>query len=287
MNNIFNSTKNVKLLWEILLDQENVKYMNDLEKLNILEVFNQHKNTFINQHKNQPPLTTPKLMELNKQFLSTFIQFIDHNYKKELRQDIQEERQNKFEKELSEKKMDFEKLITPSKPVELDFSEKIEDTKIKSMDSLIAQTIAQRNYEISQIQNQTSNGTNESWLKSKETSIKSDINSNINSNSNSNEKLKFIKIKEIIPIQHDIINLKVENNKKENDKKISWNDNNEIKYFNKNDILLENDNNINIFDKLKKVNNTDTNIEIIKRLDVINNNYINILEKLEFIISKI
>lgn len=281
MNNIFNSGKNVKLLWEIVLDQENVKNMNDLEKLNLLEVFNQNKNTFMNQHKNQPPLTTPKLMELNKQFLSTFIQFIDYNYKKELRQDIQDERKNKFEKELYEKRMDFEKLITPSKPAELDFSEKIEDTKIKSMDSLIAQTIAQRNYEISQIQNP------ESWFEN-ETSIKNDKTNKDKDKDKDNEieKLKLIKIKEIIPIQHDIINLKVEN-----DKKISWNDNNEIKYFNKNDILLENNNdNTNIFDKLKKINNNmDTNINtnIINRLDVINNNYLTILEKLDYIITKI
>jgi hypothetical protein len=72
--------------------------------------------------------------------------------------------------------MEFESAIIPQKPKALDFSDKTEEGKIKEMESLIAETVAKRNFDIEIIQN--SFNTNaidpESWLKPAETSIKTE-----------------------------------------------------------------------------------------------------------------
>ena len=69
-------------------------------------------------------------------------------------------------------------------------------------------------------------------------------------------------------------------------KKISWSNENEIKYFNKNDILLDdfNINELNILKKLKKIHSsslTDPVIdELIKKIDIFEERMQNIEMKL-------
>jgi len=268
--NQFNDSSNVDLLWDVLLDENYVKKMNETEKLKLKELFHNHRNIFYEKEKNN----NYNLVTFNKKFLTFFIQVInsfinnnnnndnDNQSKTKVKsnsiykiEDIMEYRKNEFEKELSEKKTDFENFNTLNKPPPVDFSEKIEDTKIKGMEELIAKTIAQRNYEISQIQNQIQNPNDNNSIQNKD----------ININNNNNGILKQIKIKEPLPIKHDVINLKNDNN----EKKISWNDTNEIKIFNKDDILLDtntnnnNEQNENILNKLKKIsinsNDNETN----------------------------
>jgi hypothetical protein len=91
-------------------------------------------------------------------------------------EEIHAARQNDFEKQVSQRRMEFENAIIPQKPKTLDFSDKTEEGKIKEMESLIAETVAKRNFDIEIIQN--SFNTNaidpESWLKPAETSIKTE-----------------------------------------------------------------------------------------------------------------
>jgi hypothetical protein len=259
MSNDFNTNKNIELLWEVLLDENHVKSINDIERKKLYDLFNNHRKLFYEKEKEN----TSSLVTMNKKFLAFFIQFVNSKiqdnlllqksnvYKKE---DLQMQKQTKFQKDLAEKKMDFENMINYNKPPELDFSEKIEETKIKGMDELIAKTIEQRNYEISQIQNTTYNNLDilpEQWLKTS-LPIVNNKNTNTNTNINTNTTFKQIKIEDLIPVEHEVINLP-------NEKKISWNDSNEIKYFYKNDILMneyDNNNEINnnsILNKLKKI----------------------------------
>jgi len=79
-------------------------------------------------------------------------------------EDIREVRQDNFEKQVSQKRADFENYINLNKPKELDFSEKIEDDKITEMDTLIAQTVARRKFDIEQIQNTIITEDPENWL---------------------------------------------------------------------------------------------------------------------------
>ena len=284
--NQFTTKNNVDLLWDVLLDENYVKKMNDSDKLKLKELFNNQRNIFYEKEKNN----NYDIVSINKKFLTYFIQVInsfknepEKEQEKEIKylykiEDIQSQRQHDFEKELAEKKVDFENFITINKPPQIDFSEKIEDTKIKGMEELIAKTIAQRNYEISQIQSQNHVKIEEKDKDKDKDKEKQIIN------------LKQIKIKESLPIKHEVINLKSVINE-HNEKRITWKDNNEIKFFNKNDIVLDkqdtntntnndSDNdefNINILSKLKKIpnnnnhnNESNATLELIKKMHKFN-----------------
>ena len=93
--------------------------------------------------------------------------------------------------------------MTPNKPKELDFSNKNLDGKIKSMDSLIAEKLEQRNLEIEYLQNSNYNTTiidSENWLTPKETSVKNEninfLKKNINNTNNNNINLTINEIEQ-------------------------------------------------------------------------------------------
>ena len=200
MSNEFNTNKNIDLLWEVLLDENHVKSLNSNEKQKLYDLLNNHRKLFYEKEKNN----ATSLVNMNKKFLSLFIKFINSNIKDNLlkqekntniynKEDLQIQKLNKFQKDLIDKKKDFENTINFIKPPEIDFSEKIEETKIKGMDELIAKTIEKRNYEISQIQNNSYNTNTLDIIP-----IKKD---------NTNTTFKQIKIEDIIPVEHEIINL--------------------------------------------------------------------------------
>jgi hypothetical protein len=293
---LFNTIKNIELLWEVLLDDSYIKGLNEVDKINVYEIFNSHRKIFYEKEKDIN--NNANLIELNKRFLSFFIQILNTKKQENIYkiEDIHNQRQSKFQKDLAEKKMDFENMTMKLKPPELDFTEKIEETKIKGMEELISKTIEQRNYEISMIHNSNYNtlpninsNTNSNTISNSNSNSNSNTNSNSNSNSNTNPNIKYIKIKEEIPIKHDVINLKGDN-----EKKISWSNENEIKYFNKNDILLDdsnsNINESNIFKKLKKIpSNPVTNPvidELVKKIDMFEERMQNIEMKLDELIKK-
>jgi hypothetical protein len=140
-------------------------------------------------------------------------------------EDIQSLRQSEFEKEVDRKKMELDTFMTPHKPTELDFSNTNLDSKITSMDSLIADKLEQRNLEIECLQNSNYNSTidPEKWLTPKETSIK-------------NENINFFK-KSI----NNNSNISLTINEQNKSKKVS---------FEKDDTT------INVFSKLKKQTNS-------------------------------
>lgn len=182
----FVKRENIELLWDVLLDELCIDVNNKQMAGNIRVVFEKNINPFIS---NVNPTTS--LVELNKTFLKQIMiainklfpnlrnmkkiqigdEFSDKPYKIE---DIHSVRQNNFEKQLEQKRMDFEVSINPSKPNEMDFSDKFQETKITSMDTLIAETLAKRNFDIEQIQYGNYNNTTQpsDWLSPKETSLK-------------------------------------------------------------------------------------------------------------------
>ncbi len=177
MNN-FNNKQNLGLLWDVLLDELNLSNSNKQITSNVRIIFESNISPFINQkHK------TNNIMELNKLFLSQVLIAVDRlmpTLKEETKfkkinisdeevhkiEDIQTIRQANFERELEQKRTEMDAYLTPQKPKSIDFSFSGEDGKIKSMDSLIADKLIERNNEIEQIT------YDHKWLESKETSIK-------------------------------------------------------------------------------------------------------------------
>ena len=250
MNNLFQFSKkdNIKILWDVLLDELNINYDNTQLLVKIKTVFDSNFKLFTSR-------VNPKigLMELNKQYLSQIVYAVNQllpnlNQEQQIKrinitndvleleepykiEEIHASRQNTFEKLLEKQKNDFDMFMNVQKPKEFDFSDKNAEEKIYAMDTLLAEKLTQRNIELENLQdnnyNSISNINPESWLKPKETSVKI-------------EK----------KIQHGINNSEYNNNNNKNLKKVSWNDtDNNITLH----IADSTDESIpNIFQKLKK-----------------------------------
>ena len=257
----FINKENLKLLWEVLLDELNINKTNTKLVGNIKTIFESNINPFSSR-------VNPKshIMELNKQFLSQVVlavnrlipyikqeqnikritisdEEVSEPYKIE---DIHASRQSEFEKEVERKRMELENYMTPQKPTELDFSDINSDGKIKAMDSLVADKMAQRNFEIEQFQNNYNTGIDpEKWLTPKETSVKNDK-TVIEPNTSILEPKPIIKNNQNSRFKH--ISIDGNNNAtlsidetEQKIKKVSWNDTD-----NQRDSIFS------IFNKLKK-----------------------------------
>jgi hypothetical protein len=202
-------------------------------------------------------------------------------------QEIQANRINEFEKNLSQIKQDFTNAMALPVPPTPEFKDKIEEP-MTELEIEIKKTMAQRNYDIEIIHNNiqtlsNESGTNSSnWLKAQETSIKK-------------EKLSFsTKKPNEIPIKY----IKIENNNLDNsilkkdiidlnpnkDKHISWS----LDTFNEGtDKGLQEEDESNLFKKLKKVDveNTFEPSNFVKRIDGLETRLEKIEEMLKTIIK--
>lgn len=165
----FLTKQNIELLWDVLLDELRIDTNNNQIVNNIRSVFESNINPFT---KNTSVNVNTQLVNLNKQFLSQVVMAVNRlfpNLKREQEfkriqisseaafepykvEDIREERRDHFEQQVNKKRIEFENSINQNKPAELDFSEKIDDGKIKEMETLIAETVARRKFDIEQIQ---------------------------------------------------------------------------------------------------------------------------------------
>jgi hypothetical protein len=281
----FTNGKNLSMLWELLLDELQINPNSTTIVQNIKTVFDGNINLF--KTRANP---NAGLMNLNKQFLNQLLiavnqlfpnlkqeqqllqqqqqmkriniseEVLDEPYKVE---DIHNARQTDFEKQFLNKRNEFEKTINAKKPQPIDFSDKVEpDSKITEMESLIAETVAKRKYEIEQLQGMPSLQT------------KLDINLDANLQTKSETKS---------------INKKPE-------KTVSFDDNvtyEHIDNYNENDNKEENILNMNnIFSKLKKnKQEIQPNYQEIKILEDKIDKLFTIIEqinvKLELLVNKI
>jgi hypothetical protein len=179
----FLNKQNLKLLWDVLLDELQIDPTNKTVLTNIRTVFESNINPFT---KNTSLTSNIQLVNLNKQFLSQVVIAVNRLFPNLGREqdfkriqisseevmspykieDIHEARQDDFENQLKMKRSEFENSINLQKPKEVDFTEKIDDGKIKEMDTLIAETIARRNFDIEQINKVTNINVedSENWL---------------------------------------------------------------------------------------------------------------------------
>jgi hypothetical protein len=251
MNNLsqFVNKDNLELLWEVLLDELNINKTNTNLISNIKTIFESNINLFTSR-------SNPKtnILELNKQFLNQVLlavnQLLPQQNIKRINiseeevlepykiEDIQAARQTDFEKELERKKLELENYMTPTKPKELDFSDR-NFTPLLGMDTLLAEKMAERNFDIEQISNNlynTSNINPEQWLTPKKTSVNSEKMEETKNISNS--RLKYINID-----NDNNINIK-DTNKIQ--KKVSFEETTNVS------LKIEESNSLDIFQKLKK-----------------------------------
>lgn len=271
MNNLqeFTIKKNINMLWEVLLDELKINQQNKTMMTNIRAVFESNINPFLTRAN-----VNSGLMNLNKLFLTQVLTAVnrlfpnlhqekqmklinisdepmDEPYKVE---DIHNARQTDFEKQVNMRRSDFENSVSIKKPKEVDFSDKTENSKIKEMEALIAETIAKRNFDIEQINtnaNTNANANNsissDDWLKPNDTSVRVEKQQpNINDNQRKNK---------YVNVDTSSINLP---------KKVSFNEDNNMT-FSIEELPTNAVTNMSsdIFNKLKKVDlnaNANTNV---------------------------
>ena len=188
----FNTSNNINLLWEILLDELCINSNNKELTGNIKIVFDSNIKLFTAWVASENPKTN--IMNLNKHFLSQVVLAVNRifphlNIEKNIKrititseesanpykiEDIQASRKNDFEKELEKKRMELDEYMVPQKPQEMDFTYKEIDGKITTMSSLVEEKILQRNTEFENFNNIETATETDKWLLSKDTSVHSE-----------------------------------------------------------------------------------------------------------------
>lgn len=163
----FKDGENMNILWEVLLDEFQITNKDTNMVSNMRTVFESNINPFTNSMKYNNSIN---LVNMNKQFLSQVFMAINNLFPnfQQIKQiqisdeeinepynvvDIKNARQNEFEKQLNQKRNEFEDSIALKKPKDVDFSVKYKDEKITEMDNLIKETMLERNFEINTIHN--------------------------------------------------------------------------------------------------------------------------------------
>jgi hypothetical protein len=268
----FMTKNNIELIWELIVDESLQNRSHD-DIHDIRKTFDEEIRLFYNTISNTSGLKQHSLIQLNQSFLTKMMQTLQQVQIQQpqrqsfLAEDIQKERVNQFESDLTRKKQEFDNAITLKKPPVPVFedSKRSDRVPINEMEALIAQTISQRNYDISNLPMNTS--TNIKWLSSQETSVK------VENRQSNQDAIKYIKIeRDQLPPLTEIIDLSEE-------KRISWNDG--IRNDNDNDNRSNANITKNIFSKLK-VKQTDQNeFEILKsRIDSLERKIEMILEQI-------
>jgi len=204
----FLSNQNIKMIWDVLIDEDIFKNKSKDIIAQMHMIFNKNIVPFYEKEKH----TTSNLIELNKKFITILMNFVNRNFptisqkhaqstnqyplqvqKKELitQEELQTDRQNEFERELSQKQKEFTSSMTLQVPQKPNFSDTI-DKPISEMELEMKKMIAQRNYDLETANKSLSANDVENWLKPKETSVKADkigfTNTNTNANTNTNTK---------------------------------------------------------------------------------------------------
>lgn len=244
----FLTKQNVSLLWEVIMDNDFMKNKPQTEVSQIIDIFN------VNLKKFHDSTNNNNLTELNKNYITVMMNFINKNFNKPTPpppnekklvtyEDLQNDRLTKFEKDLNSRQQEFTSAMALPVPPTPDFSDK-KDEPLSEIEVEVKRYMAQRNYDVEQL-NKTLVNDNQasSWLKPQETSLKAEKLPLVQSNKNplplvqsdknplvqsDKNPLKYIKIyndtnisKNVI--QKDVIDL---NNNNNNNKKkvISWAD---------------------------------------------------------------
>lgn len=250
-NNSFNKKENIQMLWDIISDEDIFKFLTPNNQSNVYNIFISNIQNFYKSEK-----INNTLVDLNKKYIVLILNYIHNNYpyqpskikihserpnKESITyEEIHNEKQYQFEKDLSKRQEEFESSMILKAPPVPEFADKESDKPIKEMDRILKEMQTQRNYEVEQI-NRIYNTSNQldNWLKPQETSFKSDKFQNSDKlEETQNNRFKYIN--------------SLDKNIKKN---VSFSDENEIRKFNDTDNFNEE----NLFSKLKKINEENNN----------------------------
>lgn len=241
----FLSQNNVEMLWEVLMDEDILKNKPNVTINQINQIFHKNIRPFYESERKN----TNNLMELNKRFISLMINFVNKKYPNTnitssnntnnktqqfvTHEDIQANRMNEFESQYNAKQQEFKNAMSLPVPETPKFSDQI-DEPLGEMDVILKRKMAQRNYDIEQLNKNNPNNLTpsqiENFLKPKETSIKNEKlppninitqahNNNHNNHKHTERKFKHIKIEENVDshiLDNEIVEINDLNNQNQN-----------------------------------------------------------------------
>ena len=221
----FLNNENVKVLWDVVIDEDIIKRQSREFHENILKLFRNNLKGFYDVESQK----TTNLVDMNKKYILLILNYankqIAQNVKPEYRkikildelpqkkvnelityEEIHNDKRSQFDKDLNRRQEEFTNAMALPVPPVPKFSDNLEDGPISEIDKAIKELTSQRNYDVEQISRSNNNNLNsntDNWLKPQETSVKNDKltpqsqniqNGNINGNINgNNSRLKYLK----------------------------------------------------------------------------------------------
>lgn len=292
----FLNNENIKVLWDVIIDEDIIKRQSREFQENILNLFRSNVKGFYDVESQK----TTNLVDMNKKYILLILNHankqIAQNSKPEYRkikildelpekkvnelityEEIQNDKRSQFDKDLNRRQEEFTNSMALPVPPVPKFTDNLEDGPITEIEKAIKELTSQRNYDVEQINksnNTNLNSNTDNWLKPQETSVKNDKLQPIQNGNINGSRLKYIKVDDT-NIENQVISLDRE--KQISPKKnVTW----DLKPYNfneaKDDILNEVSNEVRltmeeIVDDNDNVNEEDANIfKLLKKVPIKN-----------------
>jgi len=313
----FLNKDNVKILWDVISDEDIIKNQSLDFKENMFNLFTSNIRGFYDIESKK----SNNLVELNKKYIMLVLnhsnKVIKNSMSTEIKkikisnetpnnvnelityEEIQNDRRSQFDKDLNKRQEEFTSAMSLPVPPVPKFTDSLDDGPISEMEKAIQEITAQRNYDVEQINrnnnnNLIENSSVDNWLKPQETSVKTDkFVQPIQNNNNNGNRLKYIKIDnsdiDNTIYQNQVIDLG--NKEQESPKKnVTWGKN---EFYNKNEaneiklemeeIEKDNDNDNDIFKLFKKIPNKQETTE--EKISLLQQDIKNLNSKLDNILD--
>lgn len=249
--NTFLNKDNIKMLWDVISDEDIFKYLKLDSQDRISQMFANNLKGFYETEK----VKTNNVVDINKKYILLILNYIKKNFSpvvpnkikisyeeppiKELvtYEEIQNDRKSQFDRDLNRAQEEFTNSVTLKVPDVPNFSDNYKEAPITEMDKILKEMTAKRNYEVEQIgkRQQSSESDTSNWLKSQETSLKTEKFTPPTANNNSS-RLKYLNSDgELLPT------------KEQSKKSVSWNEKDNI------EMIIDDEPDEDIFSKFKKV----------------------------------
>jgi len=286
----FLKEKNVKMLWDVVSDEDIFRFLTPDNQIKIYQLFLNNIEGFSENEGTK----TNSLVDLNKKYILLILNHIKKTYSpskikihneqqqqplKELItfEEIQNDRKSQFEQDFNRIQEEFEDSISINPPPLPEFTDPKgkTDEPIKEMDKILKEMQSRRNYEVEQINRSYNTSNNvDNWLKPQETSLKTEKYENKKQELQTNNRFKYLNELDQ--------NLSPKKN-------VTFNNNDQVNTF-ISELEVEDDEDINLFSKFKKVNKKEDNITLSineeeDRISKLERSVTNLNEKMDKIIS--
>lgn len=252
MSDYFTSNENKELLWGVLIEQNSFKDIDPKHKSNIEIVFERTIKIINFNMKNE------ELFNKNKEVIKEMVVYLNtlrnssqlpSSYQNKTlnytHDEIHKEKLERFDNQLKQKQVEFETIIKKNVPESIDFSDKMDEKIGDKMDLLISQTIAMRENQLKQILGETAPPNKQSSLDSSGSlfQILANTNNNINNTNVVNNSINSGYIKLNIGEDLDLnLSKNIVDLNKNNNKKVSFDENKYINNSSKLNLIQENGN---------------------------------------------